>query len=63
MAITFVFVTDTFGTKAAALEGAFLEGVTIVLARFNGGIDKAVLKKKLRKHDGGTEIRVLREFI
>lgn len=46
---TLKVTTETWGTKAGAVEAPILGGLSIVLGRFNGELDRAALAKKLAK--------------
>lgn len=43
-----------YGKTAAAYEGKLLEGLSIIVHRNNGNVDKAALIKKLSKYPGGA---------
>lgn len=51
---TLQIVVSAWGTKASALEGRLLDGIGLVVWRFNGTIDKPAMVKKLAKHPGGA---------
>lgn len=48
----------SWGQKAAAVEGKLVEGLGVVMRRYNGVIDKAALVKKLSKYPGGPSTLV-----
>lgn len=50
---TLEIVTAAWGTRAGAVENQVLEGVSRVLDRYNGELDRAALVKKLSTHKGG----------
>jgi len=60
-------LTEAWGTRNEAAEKTIVAGMSLVLGRFNGEIDKAALAKKLSKYKGGPggllgDARGLAEF-
>jgi len=53
---TLKVVTETWGTKAGAVEAPILGGMAIILDRFNGELDRGALAKKLAKSGGATTL-------
>lgn len=45
---------QSYGKKAAALEGKLIEGVSLLAHRNNGSMDDSALTKKLSKYPGGA---------
>ncbi|KKL50659.1 hypothetical protein LCGC14_2303290 [marine sediment metagenome] len=54
LADTLRTLLTAWGTTAASVEGKLVEGVGLVVHRFNGSIDMGSLTKKLSKYPGGA---------
>lgn len=64
---TLKMIVSAWGSKSAALEGKVIEGLAMVLSRYNGVMEKEVMSKKLSKYPGGAsgivgDARGLQEF-
>lgn len=46
-------LTEAWGTRAEAVERPIITGLSNILARYNGELDRGVLVKKLGKYRGG----------
>lgn len=60
-------IRAAWGPRAAALEGTAIEGIGLVIATYNGTIERDVMAKKLAKYPGGAsgligDAKGLREF-
>lgn len=53
LAETLDVLTASYGTTADAMEGALIQGVGIMVTRYNGELDRAALVRKLQKRPGG----------
>lgn len=51
---TYETLIEAQGRTASAMEGKVIEGVAMVLSRFNGELDRATLIKKIAKYPGGA---------
>jgi hypothetical protein len=51
---TFEVLTAAYGLSMAATEGKLVEGVAVIVGKFNGDIDHATFVKKLAKYPGGA---------
>lgn len=50
---TLSMILAAWGSKAAAVEGRVIEGLGLVLCKYNGTLDTTALTKKLAKYSGG----------
>lgn len=64
---TLKMIVSAWGTKSSALEGKIIEGLAMVLSRYNGVMEKEAMSRKLAKYPGGAfgivgDARGLQEF-
>jgi len=52
--VFFETATSAWGRRSSTVEGKLVSGISTLLARYNGEMDRAVFVKKLSKYPGGA---------